>query len=551
MAIKYLNSLNLGKNELQNARIQNLATAPSSPVEGQIYYNTGDSEMYYYNGSAWQSMSGDITSVTAGSGLTGGGTSGAVTLSIGTGAVTNAMLANNTFAVVAGDGLSGGGSAALGSSVTLDIGAGTGITINANDVALDTTNTRNVDHSAVTLTAGAGLTGGGDITASRTFAVGAGTGIAVNANDVALSHLGLESLTDPNDDRILFWDDSAGATAWLDITTASGLSLSGTSLGLASIPNSSLTNSSVTYTAGSGLTGGGTVALGSSATLNIGASTGIIVNADSVEVKGVASVDDDNVMKWDAGTGAFVNSNISDDGTTVTIAGNLTVTGTTTTVNTETINLADNIILLNSNETGTPSQDGGIEIERGTATNVSLIWDESADRWAFTNDGSTYYNIPISSEYNNYSHPTQTAIDVDTSGIDVIDRIQVNTLGHVTSVTSRTLQSASTSQKGVVELATNAETATGTDTTRAVTPASLEHFYEQKNFTASIGNGTDTSIDVTHSLGTTDVIVQVFEVSSGATVFTDTIRTDANTVQLVFADAPASNAYRVLVTSCR
>lgn len=551
MAIKYLNSLNLAKNELQNARIQNLGTAPSSPVEGQIYYDTGDNEMYFYNGEVWQSMAGDITGVTAGSGLSGGGTDGTVTLSIGTGAVTNGMLANSAITIGAGNGLTGGGSVALGGSTTLNIGAGTGITINANDVALDTTSTRNVDHSAINIVAGNGLTGGGSIDSSMTLNVVAGTGLSVAANSVSLSHLGLESLTDPNDDRILFWDDSAGATAWLDITTASGLSLSGTSLGLASIPNSSLTNSSVTYTAGNGLTGGGTVALGATATLSIGASTGIIVNADSVEVKGVSSVDDDNVMKWDAGTGAFVNSNISDDGTTVNISGNLTVTGTTTTVNTETINLADNIILLNSNETGIPSQDGGFEIERGTSTNVSLIWDESADRWAFTNDGSTYYNIPISSEYNNYSHPTQSAIAVDTSGIDVIDAISVNTLGHVTSVTSRTLQSASTSQKGVVELATNAETATGTDATRAVTPASLEYFYEQKNYSASIGNGTDTSIDVTHSLGTTDVIVQVFEISSGATVFTDTIRTDANTVQLVFADAPASNAYRVLVTSCR
>ena len=63
------------------------------------------------------------------------------------------------------------------------------------------------------------------------------------------------------------------------------------------------------------------------------------------------------------------------------ISGNLTVSGTTTTVNTETINLADNIILLNSNEAGTPSQNSGIEVERGTSTNKTLVWDEAADKW--------------------------------------------------------------------------------------------------------------------------------------------------------------------------
>lgn len=89
-----------------------------------------------------------------------------------------------------------------------------------------------IDHSGVTLTAGAGLTGGGTIAASRSFAVGAGTGIAVNADDVALSHLGLESLTDPDADRIAFWDDSAGAFAWLGL--GSNLSISATTLSLGS-----------------------------------------------------------------------------------------------------------------------------------------------------------------------------------------------------------------------------------------------------------------------------------------------------------------------------
>lgn len=75
MALSYLTDINLNKNELQNAVVQKLATAPSAPAEGQIYYDStvGDKSIHVYNGSSWVSVGGDITGVniTAGTGLTG------------------------------------------------------------------------------------------------------------------------------------------------------------------------------------------------------------------------------------------------------------------------------------------------------------------------------------------------------------------------------------------------------------------------------------------------------------------------------------------------
>ena len=68
----------------------------------------------------------------------------------------------------------------------------------------------------------------------------------------------------------------------------------------------------------------------------------------------------------------------------VVVGGNLTVSGTTTSVNTETINLADNIINLNSNHGAStaPTQDAGLQINRGSATDANLYWDEDIDRWS-------------------------------------------------------------------------------------------------------------------------------------------------------------------------
>jgi hypothetical protein len=66
----------------------------------------------------------------------------------------------------------------------------------------------------------------------------------------------------------------------------------------------------------------------------------------------------------------------------VTVNGNLTVSGTTTTINTATLAISDNIITLNSDvSTGTPTENAGVEVLRGSSSTTRLQWDETSDNW--------------------------------------------------------------------------------------------------------------------------------------------------------------------------
>jgi hypothetical protein len=116
--------------------------------------------------------------------------------------------------------------------------------------------------------------------------------------------------------------------------------------------------------------------------------TGSDSSSDSVTISGTAN--EIEVTE----SGDTITIGLPNDvtiGGALIVSGDLTVNGTVTTVNTETINLADNIILLNSNATGTPTESAGIEVERGTDPNRSLIWNETNDRWELqANDGSYY-----------------------------------------------------------------------------------------------------------------------------------------------------------------
>lgn len=101
-------------------------------------------------------------------------------------------------------------------------------------------------------------------------------------------------------------------------------------------------------------------------------------------------------------------------GQNLTVTGNLTVQGNTTTLNTETLAVEDNIVVLNSNVTGTPTLDAGIEVERGSSDNAVLKWNETADKWQISSDGNTFANIAT---------------------VDDISGITINSLNDVSDVT--------------------------------------------------------------------------------------------------------------------
>lgn len=115
-------------------------------------------------------------------------------------------------------------------------------------------------------------------------------------------------------------------------------------------------------------------------------------NTITVANSGVTSVaGTDNEVTVSAGTGS-VTIGLPDNvtiGGTLTVTGDLTVNGTTTTLNTDTLAVEDNIIVLNTNVTGTPSLDAGIEVERGTYTNAKIYWNETANAWYLSTPGDS------------------------------------------------------------------------------------------------------------------------------------------------------------------
>lgn len=189
------------------------------------------------------------------------------------------------------------------------------------------------------------------------------------------------------------------------------------------------------------------------------------------------------------------------------------------------------------------SQDRVLVRSQSTASeNGIYVWNGSASAMTRALDANTFPEL----------EQAVTSVEEGTSASTSYRQDQVNgTLGSSTVnwVTfGVSAPAASTTTAGIVRLATQTEVNTGTDATIAVTPSTLASWSGRiKKYAVSIGDGTNTSYTVTHNLGTLDVNVTVFNNSNGDEVITDVTHATTNTLTVVFASAPASNAYRVVV----
>ncbi|MDB0027182.1 hypothetical protein N9D80_01340 [Flavobacteriales bacterium] len=502
MAINFLQNVDLNKGEIQNVALQNAGTNPGTPATGQIYFNTGDSTLRVYNGTSWDIYStttGDITSVIAGDGLIGGGTSGDVTLNVNVDSssieinldalrvkalgITNAMLAgsienskllNSSITLTQGAGMAALGSVSLGGSITVAV-----------DGVLEDLDTL-----------GAPASDGQMIVATGAGAFQYESGATLRAS-IGVDPAGT--------------DNSTNVT--LVTTSHDYLSIAGQAITLGTIENNDLANSSIT------------------------------IDGTSVSLGGSVTTDNDDVSNANLLTalanlessGGAANENIvigTDSGDTIVITGNLQVSGTTTTVNSETVNIADNNIVLDSNNTTSAPIDGaGITIEGGTGDDVTFAWSTSALAFEIKR-GSNYAGLITGSINTDAIRLDGTNITSTAAELNKLD-------GYTGSVTELNYLDT---------LHATGVTSTEFDYLDGVT----SNIQTQLNAKAASGHAADvggsTSVAITHPLNTRDVNVQLYDKTTFETVYADVVRTSGTVVTFNFRTAPAAAAYRCVIT---
>ena len=291
-------------------------------------------------------------------GLTISGNASNDTITFGLNAVPNASLANSAVTVTAGNGLTDGGSVSLGGSTTLNIGAGTHITVNANDVAVNTT-------TLIPAISGSIFTHvSGDITISTDGVAAISNGVIVNADVNAAAAIDYTKLNFAGSGFVSA-SSLSSATQGTAVLTTNGVAGSTVDLGLETTDSPQFV--ALTLTGDLAVNGGDLTT--TAGTFNLLSSNATTVNF----------------------AGAATTLNMGNASGTTNIAGNavvqgdFTVNGTTTYINTQDLYVEDKFVVLASGSAA--AGDGGIMIDRGSDSdgNIAYGYDSTTDRWGYQN----------------------------------------------------------------------------------------------------------------------------------------------------------------------
>lgn len=595
MAKKVLSALNLVQNELQNARIQPLASAPSSPLSGQIYYDTALSKFGVFNGTTWDYMgtstaAGDFSSNTATS------VDGEVVLFSGTGGKTGKRATGTGLAKLTSGVLS---TATAGTDYEVPLTFSTGLTRSTNTVTVNTT--QNITKLSNLTGNGLVKTSGGDGTLSIATSgtdyapATSGTGVLkgngsggtstatagtdYSAGTSALATGILKSTTSTGALTIAVAGDfptlnqnTTGSAATLTTSRNIQTNLASTSAAgfngsadispgvTGNLPVSNGGTGRATSTTAYGIIAAGTTATGAHQTIAPGTAGHFLKSAGASALASFAAIATSDVTGLDTALASKAPT------ASPTFTGSVTVPTPTASTDAANKGYVDNAVQGLSWKQAVrvaTTANGALATAYENGDTIDGVTLATGDRILIKNQTTGSENgiyVVAASGAPTRASDADTSAEIDSmtvyveSGTANADTVWTlvtdNPTLNSTSLSYAQINGgatpvADTTTQGKVELATTAETEAKSDTTRAVTPSGLATF--TRTYTQTIGNGSATSIGVTHSLGNQWVIAQVVEVSTLAEVECDIIRTSASVTTFEFTVAPTTNQYRVII----